>query len=151
VSIAAQRIVSDGQTGHDAIEKPEKPGMPAMSWTAPAPERYAGEVVGNGQCVAFVETAAQTPRTAEWKRGALVRDSDVATGTAVATFDLDGTYGNHTDGRSHAAIFVEQQDDGILVWDQWRNHPVAQRVIHFRGGEGNPVNDGDQFYVIEQT
>jgi hypothetical protein len=86
-----------------------------MSWIAPAPETYAGEAVGNGQCVAFVETAAQTPRTAEWKQGALVRDSDVATGTAIATFDPDGTYGNHTDGRSHAAIFVEQQDDGILV------------------------------------
>jgi hypothetical protein len=128
-----------------------KTGEAAMSWIAPAPEGYAGEVVGNGQCVAYVETAAQTPHTSQWKRGAPVRDGDVGTGTAIATFDPDGSYGNHTDGRSHAAIFVEQQDAGLLVWDQWKGHPVAQRVIHFHDGEASPVNDGDQFCVIEQA
>ena len=75
----------------------------------------------------------------------------VATGTAIATFDPDGRYGNHTDGRSHAAIFVAEQGDGLLVWDQWVHHPVSQRIIHFRGGAGEPVNNGDQFCVIEQA
>jgi hypothetical protein len=122
-----------------------------MSWVASNPEAYKGQAVGNGQCVAFVETAAQTPRTADWKRGVLVRGNDVPRGTAIATFDDDGTYGNHTDGTSHAAILVAEQDDGLLVWDQWKNHPVSQRTIHFRNGAGDPVNDGDQFYVIEQA
>ena len=75
-----------------------------------------------------------------------VLDYDVA----IATFDPDGRYGNHTDGRSHAAIFMEQVDDGLLVWDQWHDQPVHQRVIRFRGGEGRWVNDGDRFFVIEE-
>ena len=122
-----------------------------MSWVATNPEADEGQVVGNGQCVAFVVAAAQTPHTASWKQGALVRDGAIPTGTAIATFDEDGSYGNHTDGTSHAAIFIELRPAGLLVWDQWVGHPVSQRVIHFRDGNGEPVNDGDQFYVIEQA
>ena len=122
-----------------------------MSWVARDPSSYAGQSVGNGQCVAYVEAAAETPTTASWKQGELVKGGDVPSGTAIATFDPNGTYGNHTDGRSHAAIFVSQQDAGLLVWDQWVGHPVSQRVIHFRAGQGEPVNDGDQFHVIEQA
>ena len=120
-----------------------------MSWTADSPFDYKKTVVGDGQCVAFVVEAASTPHTASWKRGDIVKGSDIASGTAIATFDGNGTYGNHTDGRSHAAIFVEQQDGGLLVWDQWVGHPVDQRIIKFRGGSGKPVNDGDAFYIIE--
>ena len=40
-------------------------------------------------------------------------------GTAIATFDPDGRYGNHTDGRSHAAIYLGQDATGIRVIDQW--------------------------------
>jgi hypothetical protein len=39
--------------------------------------------------------------------------------------------------------------DGLLVLDQWRGQPVHQRVIRYRGGQGDAVNDGDRFYVIE--
>ena len=120
-----------------------------MSWVAPDPASYAGQSVGTGECVAFVEAAASTPHTASWRKGVLVKGNAVPAGTAIATFDPDGSYGNHTDGRSHAALFVSEREDGLLVWDQWHDHPVSQRTIHFRGGEGAPVNDGDQFYVIE--
>ncbi len=122
-----------------------------MSWIAEDPEDFAGQAVGNGQCVAFVVAAAGTPHTAGWSRGDLVKGSNPPPGTAIATFDPDGTYGNHTDGRSHAAVFVAEQADGLLVWDQWVGHPVAQRTIHFRDGQGHAVNDGDQFYVIEEA
>jgi hypothetical protein len=122
-----------------------------MSWIAVDPERYEGQSVGSGQCVAFVQAAALAPRTAGWTRGVLVRGGNVPAGTAIATFDPDGSYGNHTDKRSHAAILVAEQAGGLLVWDQWRNHPVSQRVIRFKGGAGDPVNDGDYFHVIEQA
>ena len=122
-----------------------------MAWVAQSPESYENEVVGNGQCVAFVQKASGAPLTSSWTKGALAKNSHIAKGTAIATFDPDGSYGNHTDGRSHAAIFVEQQSAGLLVWDQWVGHPVSQRVIRFRNGSGKPVNDGDQFYVIEQA
>lgn len=122
-----------------------------MSWIANDPEQYEGEVVGSGQCVAFVQDAANAPLTREWTRGRKVKGANPTRGTAIATFDADGTYGNHTDGTSHAAIFLEEQAAGLLVWDQWSGHPVAQRVIRFKNGAGDPVNDGDQFYVIEQA
>jgi hypothetical protein len=73
-------------------------------------------------------------------------------GTAIATFDPNGTYGNHTDGRSHAAILMASDPKlGLHVWDQWVGHPVSMRWIRFQNGAPgvHPVNDGDAFYVIE--
>jgi hypothetical protein len=120
-----------------------------MTWSAEHPDDYDGRVVGDGHCVAFVQAAAGAPRTAEWRRGVHVRSN---TGNlshqAIATFDADGRYGNHRDGRSHAAILIARREDGLLVWDQWVGQPVHQRLIRYRAGQGNPVNDGDAFHVI---
>lgn len=121
-----------------------------MAWIAPTPDRYAGKVVGNGHCVAYVQLAAEAPRTAAWRAGARVRDAadaDLPAGLVIATFDPNGRYGNHTDGRSHAAILISRASDGLLVWDQWIGHPVAQRVIRYRGGASDAVNDGDQYHI----
>jgi hypothetical protein len=127
-----------------------------MSYVASVTEiqqQYLNKAIGTGQCVAFVEAAAKTPHTAAWKRGRLAKgDTTVPEGTAIATFDPDGTYGNHTDGRSHGAIYVSQiAGEGLLVYDQWSGQPVHQRVIHFRDSTytGHAVNDGNQFYVVE--
>ena len=122
-----------------------------MSWIAQAPSSFVGEAVGNEQCVAYVQVASGAPNTSRWKRGNLVKGGAVPQGTAIATFDPDGTYGNHVDGRSHAAVLHEELPEGLLVWDQWLHHPVAPRAIRFRGGTGAAVNDGDQFYVIEEA
>jgi hypothetical protein len=122
-----------------------------VSWIADSPESYAGQRVHNGHCVRYVQECTGAPHTSHWIRGYKVRDcEDLEPGTAIATFDHDGTYGNHTDGRSHAAIFVEHRPEGLQVWDQWVGHPVAQRTIRFRSGQGKHVNDGDRFYVIEE-
>jgi hypothetical protein len=121
-----------------------------MPWIAEDPESFAGQRVHNGQCVRYVQEACGAPHTSEWRQGVKVRGAgDIAPGTAIACFGSDGRYGNHTDGRSHAAIFVEELDEGLLVWDQWSGHPVASRTIRFRGGAGRAVNDGDAFSVIE--
>ena len=122
-----------------------------MSFVAQAPSSFVGQSVGNEQCVAYVQVASGAPRTPRWKRGNLVRGSGAPQGIAIATFDPDGTYGNHVDGRSHSAILHEELPEGLLVWDQWLNHPVAPRLIHFRSGTGAAVNDGDQFFVIEEA
>jgi hypothetical protein len=125
-----------------------------MSYTASVPDiqqNYLGKVIGSGQCVAFVEAAAKAPLTAQWTRGRIVAgDTTIPEGTAIATFDPAGTYGNHMDGRSHGAIYVSQiAGQGLDVYDQWLGQPVHQRTIHFRNGAGPAVNDGDQFYVVE--
>jgi hypothetical protein len=72
-----------------------------MAYIAKTPLAYVGQSVGNGQCVAYTQKAANMPRTVAWKRGELVKGNmTIAPGTAIATFDADGRYGNHTDGRS---------------------------------------------------
>jgi hypothetical protein len=120
-----------------------------MTPIAAGPERFLLQVVGDGHCVAFVRAASGAPHTSAWRRGESVRTTaDVPKGAAIATFDPDGRYGNHTDGRSHAAILIARHDGGLLVLDQWLRHPVQQRVIRYRGGQGDAVNDGDRFHVV---
>jgi len=118
-----------------------------MPYVALAPENFSGQVVGSGQCVAFVQTAAKAPLTAFWKQGINVRGASLAKGTAIATFQ-DGKYQNRLNGDSHAAIYTRQDATGIYVWEQWTNHPVSERHIRFKGGKGTPNNDGDAYFVI---
>lgn len=103
-----------------------------MAFIAPHPEEYAGHIVGDGQCVAFVKEAAGAPQTSLWKEGEKVRGADILTGTAIATF-VGGIYPNHPHG-NHAAIYVEQNTEGLAVWDQWNGQPVHKRQITFKGG-----------------
>jgi hypothetical protein len=119
------------------------------TWVAVSPGVFFGKVVGRGQCVAFVRASSDAPHVSQWRRGESVRTAgELPKGQAIATFDEDGRYGNHTDGRSHAAILIARHADGLLVWDQWVGHPVQQRVIRYRGGQGDAVNDGDRYHVI---
>ena len=110
-------------------------------------------VVGNGQCVAFVVKVATKLTTSHWKKGKLVAgDVGIPAGTAIATFDPNGQYGNHLDGRSHAAIYVSQNPDSLTVYDQWVGQPVHKRAIrmkHAKGAKVSAVNDGTQYHVIE--
>jgi len=114
--------------------------------------RFANRAIGTGQCVALVEAAIPgMPRTPGWKEGRKVQgDLTVPCGAAIACFDPDGTFGNHTDGRSHAAIYLGQTKEGLVVWDQWLGQPAGTRLIRFRPpGEGLAVNNGSTFSVIE--
>ena len=108
-----------------------------------------GTVVGNGHCVAHVRQIGGLPHTSFWRRGELVRGSNCAPGTIIATFDDNGRYGNHVDGRSHCAVLLAENSDGLLVIDQWLAQPVHQRTIRYRGGAGAAVNDGDRYYTVE--
>jgi hypothetical protein len=118
-----------------------------MAYIASNPAKSKGMVVGDGQCVVFVQAASGAPLTKHWKKGLAVKGLSLAAGTAIATFDPDGTYGNHTDGRSHAAIYVGQNRTGIQVWDQWVGQPVHERTILFDDTR-KAVNNGNKFNVI---
>jgi hypothetical protein len=120
-----------------------------MPFVAKHPERYLGQAVGNGHCVAFVRAAADVPHTSLWVRGDAVAGVSVPAGTAIATFDHAGRYANRTDGSSHAAIFLVRHGAGINVWDQWLDHPVSQRTIRWKDGAGDAVDDASRYYVIE--
>ena len=118
-----------------------------MPTVTKSPERYAGKVVGSGHCVPFTREVTGLPPTSYWRQGVPALDAEP--GCAIATFDPDGRYGNHTDGRSHAAILIEKTADGLRVWDQWIGQPVHERVIRNRKGAGHAVNDSSRYYVIE--
>jgi hypothetical protein len=130
------------------------------SWITDPPQS-----IGDGQCVAFVRNAAAAPETAKWIKGASVKANiGLKSGTAIATFDDNGKYGNHTDGRSHAAIYLGQDAHGLRVIDQWvspvknasgkvvdhKRQPVHIRIIRFwHKGHVDPVNDGNVYNVID--
>jgi hypothetical protein len=122
-----------------------------QEFVASRPGGWAGQVVGNGHCVAFVRAAAGLPHTSHWRRGDKLHGGDRSSwppGLIIATFDPDGAYGNHTDGRSHTAVLIEVKSDGLLVWDQWVGHPVASRLIRFKGYLGLACDDGDRYHVV---
>ena len=121
-----------------------------MPHVASAHERHVGSSIDDGHCVAFVRKVTGLPPTSLWRRGDPVQGTSLAPGTAIATFDPGGTYGNHLDTRSHAAILHAVHDDGsITVFDQWVGQPVQQRVIRNRGGAGGAANDSSRFDAIE--
>jgi hypothetical protein len=137
-----------------ACASPEPPAVPRAHgpYVASRPEAFEGRVVGAGHCVDFVKASAGVPRTAAWQEGAEVRGNPhIAPGTAIATFEPDGSY--TSESGNHAAIYLYQDDYGIWVYDQWQGQPVQKRLIRFEGGSGSKwgskSNDGMRFAVIE--
>lgn len=121
-------------------------------YIAPSPEAFEGRVIGAGYCVDFVKAAAGVPRTVAWRKGAEVHGNpSIVPGTAIATFETDGSY--TSESGNHAAIYLHQDSRGIWVYDQWQGQPVHKRLIRFDGGSGakwgSKSNDGTRFAVIE--
>jgi hypothetical protein len=121
-----------------------------MPYIAAHPEHYEGRKVGSGQCVAYVQAAAHAPNTGIWTAGVNVMKAPagvIAKGTVIATM-VDNQYPNHAYG-NHAAIYLSHDMNGIMVLDQWIGQPVHRRLVQPHGGQGNPSNDADAFYVVE--
>lgn len=120
---------------------------------AAAYSRFIGRSAGSGQCVALVYAA--TPgigSTACWTGGAAVRgNTSLQPGTVIATFDKCGRYANATDGSSHAAIYLGQNEQGIQVLDQWSGSPAAVRTIRWTNPGATPANTGTAFRVVQTS
>lgn len=112
-------------------------------------DQYLGQSVGSGQCVALVQAAdSDVGLTRTWTQGAAVMgNSSLQPGTAIATFNGSGHYANATDGSSHAAIYLGQNAQGIQVMDQWAGHAASSRTIPWSNTSGS-ANTGSAFYVI---
>lgn len=110
--------------------------------------QYEGQSVGSGECVALVQATSGVGQTSTWAPGRQVQGStDIPVGTVIATFGENGTYTN-TYGRSHAAIYLGQNDQGIQVMDQWLNQPATVRTIGWT--TRNPYESGSRFYVVSR-
>jgi len=114
------------------------------------------EMVGNHQCVALVRKFAGAPATLAWRQGsAVLGNNSLKKGTAIATF-VNGKYANKSSG-NHAALYMGQTPDGILIMDQWKNKRdkfVTSRTIHSKGKTKSgayfrPSDNADAFFVIE--
>lgn len=125
-----------------------RPGIDANN-PGGAFQSYIGKSVGSGQCVDLVKATNGLPNTAQWSPGqSLAEHPDIPIGTPIATFDQNGKYGNHTDGTSHAAVFLGYNDDGSMkVLDQWSGHPAQVRNIQFNNSKA-VVDNGYQYRVI---
>ncbi len=115
--------------------------------------------VGNGHCVILVLDAVPSlGNTVHWVRGDHVYgNSSLEPGTPIATFNDAGVYGNRRGGRSHAALYLDQDESGIYVIDQWRptrksrGQRPRQRFIPWTGGaDTRPANLGLAYYVINR-
>jgi hypothetical protein len=109
--------------------------------------------VGSGQCVDLVKDACGIGHTSTWQQGATIANNpDLKPGTAIATFDQNGKYGNHTNGSSHAAIYLgpsTKYPGGIRVYDQWAGHPASERDIRPSGGSA--VNSANAYSIIKTS
>jgi hypothetical protein len=128
-----------------------------MSYVSPKAAELDGQpVVGSRQCVALVQEYVHAPTTAFWRQGeAAFGNKTLRTGTAIATF-VKGRYANHAHG-NHAALYVRQAANGIIVADQWKADKktgISVRLIRSLGKDkkGNfikPSDNADAFFVIE--
>ena len=99
-----------------------------------------------GECVSLVKKYSGAPQTSKWKMGKTVRGNKIPKGTAIATF-FDGKHYN-----GHAAFYLQQDNDGITVIEQYVGlKKIQKRKIRFKGksNEKEGVNDGDSYSVIE--
>ncbi len=115
---------------------------------------YAGQkdFVGNKQCVSLVKALADARPSSLWREGDKVMDllkrGRIPEGTVIATF-TNGRYPNLPHG-NHAAILVRSIGNGIEIFDQWRTHKPAKRIIRF----GRPASAGiterpEMYSVVE--
>lgn len=106
-----------------------------------------------GQCAALVMHYTRVGKAANWREGDAVRgNTTIKKGTAIATF-VNGRYPNKEHG-NHAALYVSQDSEGIVVVDQWTGKDAGKRTLAFLGKDGaggwkDPSNNGDAFSIIE--
>jgi len=113
-------------------------------------------LVSTHSCASLVQFYTNVGPTVKWREGIVVKGNKdkISPGTAIATF-VNGAYPNLQSG-NHAALYVDQDELGITVIEQWIGlAKIHKRHIIFRGeprkSDGfypNASNNGDAFSVI---
>ena len=154
-ALAAASMAAMENPGQQAVRKSGTVGSAARLGTAGGFmaadfAQYLGRSTGSGQCVALVQAASPgIGPTRNWRCGPPVRgNTDLRPGAAIATFNAADHYANATDGSSHAAIYLGQNERGIQVMDQWAGNAAAVRTIPWNNPSGIAANTGTAFHVV---
>jgi len=105
------------------------------------------------QCVGLVKYYSSAGGSKSWQQGDLVSESpQLASGTAIATFDKDGKYPSKAFG-NHACFFISfmPSNQGITVLEQHvlpDPTKIQTRNIFYRKGKGDPSSDANAYSVI---
>lgn len=124
-------------------------------------ETYTGKPAyknakGEAQCVELIKQTLGAPTTPNWKEGKKITkgDTSIPPGTPIATF-VGGKYpqgqGKQAYGNQHAAIYLGQNDQGIVVLEQSKDHDkLSVRTIKWTNPNNKGLsNNGSAFSVIE--
>ena len=110
---------------------------------------------GKAECVELVkQTVGGNASTQTWRAGESV-SPETPVGTAVGTFNEEGTFDTKDTGQ-HAAILTEPQgsDGSISVADQWKQMKDEGKKVHERTipkdnpTSSSPSNNAKEFRVI---
>ena len=113
------------------------------------PEHYSGQVIGDGHCVSFIKFCANAPQTRLWSPGKKVLSlpqGSIKPGSIIATFK-NGIYPSVSG--YHAAIYIDHDERGIWVWDQWLGKPVHKRLIRTRYDNATASNTAQAYRLVE--
>jgi hypothetical protein len=134
----------------DAGKKVWDAGAGMRMWIITDFEKFAGTLVGNGQCPQICQVHGHVPLTSTWVAGPKVRGNTmIPRGTAIATF-INGKYPSHAHG-NHVAIYIEQDEaKGVKVFDQWQGKKggAGYRWLPWKDGVSDRSNDGTAMSVI---
>ena len=121
----------------------------AAKYICHQPSKDLGQVVGDGQCVSFIKQCSSAPRTHLWTPGKKVLslpEGAIKPGSIIATFK-NNKYPNVTG--YHAAIYIEHNENGIWVWDQWIGKPVHKRFIRTRHDNATASNTAQAYRLVQ--
>ena len=117
---------------------------------------------GNFQCAALVKALTPgLPHASQWQRGTKVRGTPlIPVGTPIAIFNFYGHNGTNgygaagltggVPGRSHAAIYLGQDANGIKVLHQYTTSggPIVSTIPWDSWGKYGQKG-GDRYYIIK--
>ncbi|EDS5972588.1 BPSL0067 family protein [Salmonella enterica subsp. enterica] len=109
---------------------------------------------GNDQCVTLIKVVIpelSRRTTSTWHQGEQVLDNtNIAKGTAIATFDEQGVYPNRPSG-NHAALYLGQNASGTLIMEQWTKElKIHKKRVRVNLDERVPMTRrAATYYVIE--
>lgn len=120
-----------------------------------APGLQRKHKVGDGECVALIQTYTTAGWTGRWRQGsAVLNNRSLRPGTAIATFE-NGRWPARS-SRKHAAFFLRHDPEGFWVIDQYAGKArIESRLIKLKSEADRaqtsytPSNDAAKFYVIE--